>query len=397
MNDIAFEMMGISKKFKKGEYHDSLRDLIPAFTRKLVLRQQKDVLRGQEFWALRNISFQVRKGEAFGIIGPNGAGKSTILKLLSGIIRPTSGSMQANGRLSALIEVGAGFHQDLTGRENIYLNGTILGMKKEEIRSKFDEIVDFSGLADFIDTPVKRYSSGMYARLGFSVAAHVDPDILIVDEVLSVGDYVFQNKCQAKMRSIIKSGKATVIFVSHNLRAVADLCKRSLLLDHGEIVKIGQTSEVIQQYLNLGQISVGDNSTKEVYVSGFRLYGHQGDDVRFESGEKLFCEVEVAANRGCDKLSLSIFIEDDNYYNVFDTSSERLDQQTFSLMKGEKRKCTFELTLHLAPGVYRIGTHVYRYDIQKMYDRRSAAGTIYVSTEKDVRGVANLYPRFSRE
>ena len=206
MSSFAFEMDRVYKKFRKGQLYDSLRDLIPAMFGSLFRGRKESSLGENEFWALYDISFQVNKGEALGIIGPNGAGKSTMLKLLTGIMKPTKGNITVNGTLSALIEVGAGFHPDLTGRENIFLNGTILGMKKEQIIKKFDEIVDFSGLADFIDTPVKRYSSGMYARLGFSVAAHVDPEILVVDEVLSVGDYAFQNKCIAKMKSILSSG-----------------------------------------------------------------------------------------------------------------------------------------------------------------------------------------------
>ncbi len=188
MTDTAIEFNGIWKKFAMGEKFDSLRDLIPSLAKLLFSRNYRGELQKREFWALKDVSFQVRRGEALGIIGPNGSGKSTALKLLSGILKPDKGSLQLRGRLGALIELGAGFHPDLTGRENIYLNGAILGMKKSEIDKKFDEIVEFSELRDFLDTPVKRYSTGMYARLGFSVAAHVDPDVLLVDEVLSVGD-----------------------------------------------------------------------------------------------------------------------------------------------------------------------------------------------------------------
>src|SRR6202045_1411143 len=198
MSEIALEFDGVWKKFKKGEIYDSLRDLIPALMKGLFSSDDSE-LHKREFWALQDINFQVRRGEAFAIIGANGAGKSTALKLLSRILRPNRGHIIAHGRLSALIEVGAGFHPALTGRENVYLNGCILGMKRQEIARKFDEIVEFAGIAEFIDTPVKRYSSGMYARLGFAVAAHVDPDILVVDEVLSVGDIVFQNRCLEKM------------------------------------------------------------------------------------------------------------------------------------------------------------------------------------------------------
>ena len=193
-------------------------------------------------------------------------------------MKPTYGSLQVDGRLSALIEVGAGFHQDLTGRENIYLNGTILGMRREEIRRRFDEIVAFSGLEDFIDTPVKRYSSGMYARLGFSVAAHMEPDVLIVDEVLSVGDYVFQRKCTEKMAGIINGG-ATVVFVSHNLRAVAALCERSLLLERGQVRKIGPTREVLKTYLDRAYRVRDDYvAEKDVHIRQVDMLHQDGTD-----------------------------------------------------------------------------------------------------------------------
>src|SRR5499427_6753487 len=194
MSDVALRMHQVFKKFARGERHDSLRDLIPALAKRLVSPGRALQLSKEEFWALNDVCFEIRRGEAVGVIGHNGAGKSTILKHLSGIMRPTSGSVEVNGKLSALIEVGAGFHPDLTGRENVFLNGVILGMSRAEIRRKFDEIIEFSGLQQFVDTPVKRYSSGMHARLGFAVAAHLEPDILVIDEVLSVGDWAFQTK-----------------------------------------------------------------------------------------------------------------------------------------------------------------------------------------------------------
>src|SRR5215469_10353620 len=244
MSDVALRMEQVYKKFRKGENFNSLRDLIPALTGRMFRQQELSEKDKREFWALSNISFEVNRGEALGIIGDNGAGKSTILKILSRIMKPTKGKMVVNGRLSALIEVSAGFHQDLTGRENIFLNGTILGMTKREIEAKLDQIIAFSGIEEFIDTPVKRYSSRMPARLGFSVAAHVDPDVLVVDEVLSVGDNLFQQRCMERIHAIIAAG-TTVLFVSHNLKSVAQFCQRSLLLDHGQMVTIGPTQEVI--------------------------------------------------------------------------------------------------------------------------------------------------------
>jgi lipopolysaccharide transport system ATP-binding protein len=254
----AVEVNHLWKRFHRGEIHDSLRDLIPALAKRLVGRgpRRSDLGEG-DFWALRDVSFQVRQGEALGIIGPNGAGKSTLLKILARIIRPNRGSVQVNGRLRALIEVAAGFHPDLTGRENIYLNGSILGMKKREIDRKFDEIVEFSGIADALDTPVKRYSSGMHARLGFAVAAHLDPEILVVDEVLAVGDAEFQKRCLGKMSDVAGKGR-TVLFVSHNMHAVRALCQKAVLLDRGRVVEYGDAPSVVNKYLKVVSTSVTD-------------------------------------------------------------------------------------------------------------------------------------------
>lgn len=202
-------------------------------------------------WALKNISFEVKKGEVVGIIGTNGAGKSTLLKVLSKITVPTEGKAEIRGRISSLLEVGTGFHPELTGRENIYLNGTILGMKKKEIDEKFDAIVDFSGVEKFIDTPVKRFSSGMKVRLAFSVAAHLDPEILIIDEVLAVGDAAFQKKCIKKMEDVGQYGR-TVLFVSHNMQAITRLCSRAILLDEGQLIADGPSSEIVKSHLSSG-------------------------------------------------------------------------------------------------------------------------------------------------
>jgi ABC-type polysaccharide/polyol phosphate transport system ATPase subunit len=203
---------------------------------------------GERFWALKDISFDVKEGEVLGIIGRNGAGKSTLLKILSRVTTPTLGYVKIRGRISSLLEVGTGFHQELTGRENVYLNGMIHGMTRAEINKKFDEIVDFSGIEKFIDTPVKRYSSGMNVRLGFAVAAHLEPEILIVDEVLAVGDAEFRRKCLEKMQDVSEGGR-TVLFVSHNMQAIRELCRRGILLEGGRIVYSGPTDEVIDKYL----------------------------------------------------------------------------------------------------------------------------------------------------
>jgi lipopolysaccharide transport system ATP-binding protein len=204
-------------------------------------------------WSLRDIAFEVNQGDAVGIIGRNGAGKSTLLKVLSRVTSPTSGSIKIAGRVASLLEVGTGFHPELTGRENIFLNGAILGMRKAEIRTKLDEIVDFAGVQRYIDTPVKRYSSGMYVRLAFAVAAHLEPEILIVDEVLAVGDAEFQKKCLGKMQDVSQNSGRTVLFVSHNMAAVKSLCNKGIILSHGKMDFMGSSSECVNRYLNSGQ------------------------------------------------------------------------------------------------------------------------------------------------
>ena len=243
---VQFE--GVWKKFRRGERHDSLRDLIPAAVRAAVRPRPSSELKEQEFWALRNVSFEVGQGKALGIIGANGAGKSTVLKLLTRILRPTRGRCAVEGRVGALIEIAAGFHEDLTGRENVYLQGAIMGMRRTEIARKFDEIVEFSGLGDFIDTPVKRYSSGMNARLGFAIAAHLDPDVLIIDEVLAVGDHAFQAKAFARIKQILGHG-IPVVIVSHQLDRVASLCTEVLVLSRGQVVRAGPAAECVAAYI----------------------------------------------------------------------------------------------------------------------------------------------------
>ncbi|MBQ3349635.1 MAG: ATP-binding cassette domain-containing protein [Thermoguttaceae bacterium] len=247
----AIEVNHVWKKFYRGEFNDSLRDAIPAMLKSMVgLGPSRTELQKGDFWALKDVDFKVEEGESVALIGHNGAGKSTLLKIFSKILKPNRGNIKVNGRMRALIEIGSGFHGDLTGRENIFLNGSILGMSRKEIASKFDAIVDFAGIEDFLDMPVKRYSSGMYARLGFAVAAHLEPEILIVDEVLSVGDAAFQKKCLGKMNEVAHEGR-TVIFVSHNMAAVRNLCQRSILFDHGTMVMDGPTKDVVEKYYYL--------------------------------------------------------------------------------------------------------------------------------------------------
>jgi lipopolysaccharide transport system ATP-binding protein len=262
MSDITIQIQDLSKQYHIGKAHDTyptLREQMADFFVAPVRRARK-LLRGQAtgaaeldetIWALRDISFEVNQGEIVGIIGRNGAGKSTLLKILSRITEPTSGWARIRGRVGSLLEVGTGFHQELTGRENVFLNGAILGMTQAEIQAKFDEIVSFSEVGKFIDTPVKHYSSGMRLRLAFAVAAHLEPEILIIDEVLSVGDARFQRKCLNKMQDVRQVGR-TVLFVSHNMSAITRLCERTILLDEGRIIADGPSHKVVSTYLNSG-------------------------------------------------------------------------------------------------------------------------------------------------
>jgi len=262
MSDIAIKVRGLGKKYHIGEKlpHRSLTESIKTAAR-FPWEMAKSMFAGkavdkrEEFWALKDVSFDVKQGEVLGIIGSNGAGKSTLLKVLSRITTPTEGEVEMFGRVGCLLEVGTGFHPELTGRENVFLNGSLLGMSNVEIKKRFDEIVDFSGVERFLDTPVKFYSSGMYTRLAFSVAAHLDPEILILDEVLAVGDVDFQKKCLGKMGDIAKAGR-TVLFVSHNMMAVKNLCSRGILLESGAVKMDGEISKVMDTYLNSGKGSI---------------------------------------------------------------------------------------------------------------------------------------------
>ena len=389
MTDAALRLDGVYKKFRKGELYDSLRDLIPALAARMLRGPSREALAPREFWALQDITFSVPRGEAFGIIGSNGAGKSTILKVLSGIMRPTRGTLHVEGRLSALIEVSAGFHPDLTGRENIYLNGTILGMTRAEIKRRFDAIVAFSELEEFLDTPVKRYSSGMFARLGFAVAAHVEPDILIVDEVLSVGDYLFQQKCFQRMNEVM-SGGATVVFVSHNLRAVSLLCERSMLLERGRVVTMGPSHEVIKAYLTRGH---GARATedRDIRITEVSL-GPERTRVEFQADEVLEITVAAAARTPHEDISVVVQIVDDHQYPVFDTCTQRLGAGPLALEAGETLRCTFRMQLRLAEGTYHVSAYLHRYVTDQAYERWSAAATFFVAGTPKVRGVVNLVP-----
>ena len=273
MSDIAIRIENLGKLYKIGALrskHDTLRDRINdvlfnpfkklakvAKAQRNPIKQSTSFSTDDHIWALKDVSFEVKRGEVVGIIGRNGAGKTTLLKILSRITEPTEGRVEIRGRVGSLLEVGTGFHPELTGRENIYLNGAILGMKKSDIERKFDEIVAFAEIEKFLDTPVKRYSSGMYVRLAFAVAAHLDPEILLVDEVLAVGDAEFQKKCLGKMGDVAREGR-TVLFVSHNMFSVQNLCTRGVLLESGQVSMDGRINDVISKYLDSGRQQTGE-------------------------------------------------------------------------------------------------------------------------------------------
>jgi lipopolysaccharide transport system ATP-binding protein len=278
------QVEGVSKKYRIGtqEPYGSLRDTIADLFKPGAKKPSK------EFWALRDISFTLNQGDSLGIIGRNGAGKSTLLKILSQITPPTTGKITMNGRVASLLEVGTGFNPELTGRENIYLNGAILGMSRAEINKKFDEIVAFSGVEKFLDTPVKRYSSGMYVRLAFSVAAHLEPEVLIVDEVLAVGDTEFQKKCLDKMDQVTREEGRTILFVSHNLLTVQQLCKKVILLENGKVKHSGEPADVIEKYTTnkavtkvgpaeVVQLADAQNNAGEIRFTGIKISNRDGD------------------------------------------------------------------------------------------------------------------------
>lgn len=352
----------IGKKYtishQQREEYSSLRDVINngalSLGRKLIrpFRSSLDTLplapASEDFWALKAVSFEVKQGDRIGIIGKNGAGKSTLLKILSRITEPTTGSIRIKGRVASLLEVGTGFHPELTGRENIFLNGAILGMQREEIRSKFDEIVDFAEIERFLDTPVKHYSSGMYVRLAFAVAAHLEPEILIVDEVLAVGDSQFQKKCLGKMEDVGREGR-TVLFVSHNMGAVKRLCDSCLLLNEGKIESAGVSEYVIRSYMSdcingsnsliswNDQDSPGDSSLK---LRSARLVNIKNEQTaEFRIDEPIIIEIEIYLLEEHLDAHLSIFIKSTDGIVVLHTSDIMEDDVSLITTGTYKLKC----------------------------------------------------------
>ena len=355
MTEPSVQIDSLWKKFRKGERQDSLRDLIPAAIKRMTSGPKlAGELRDDDFWALKDVSFSVERGAALGIIGHNGAGKSTLLKIMTRLLRPTRGSYITRGRIGALIEVTAGFHQDLTGRENIFLNGAIIGMRKADIARRFDAIVEFSGIGDFIDTPVKRYSSGMNARLGFSIAAHLDPEILIVDEVLSVGDYTFQGKCVQWMQDTLKSG-TTVIFVSHNMDAVLSLCDRAVLLNHGEVKAFGRTADVVAEYHGAGGGHF-PGRREDVRARTVSFTSTHDETGVVMPGQRVVYSHTFVADRAC-VLSPGLQIRRDRMV-VAQTTYGKMRAEPLRLSEGETVTIEWTLSLNFPAGAYQISHYI---------------------------------------
>lgn len=329
-SDLAISVRGLGKRYVKnsGPKHNSLRDVLQdKLTTLLTLglrRRKKD-----HFWALSDATFDIRKGENVGIIGLNGAGKSTLLKVLSRIVTPTTGEARINGRLGALLEVGTGFHQELTGRENTYLYGAILGMSRAEVAEKFDAIIEFAEIAEFIDMPVKRYSSGMYVRLAFSVAAHLDPDILLLDEVLAVGDAAFQRKCMNFARSLEKKG-STILFVSHNMYSIKTMCQRVIYLKKGKIVFDGATNEGLKIYEDDSRMADAhwfwsDDDERPIRFTEGTVEGPAGADSGvIDHGERLTIRLRYSTTRRIERpeIRISIDRQDDLHCMTFSTFAD---------------------------------------------------------------------------
>lgn len=364
MKEIAISIKSVAKRYTIGKKLDgSLRATLSQLFKGTSGRKS-------DFWALKDVSFQVERGDVVGIIGKNGAGKSTLLKILSQITKPTKGRIEINGRVASLLEVGTGFHPELTGRENIYLNGTILGMTRKEVKSKFDEIVEFSGVEQFIDTPVKHYSSGMYVRLAFAVAAHLEPEILIVDEVLAVGDAEFQKKCIGKMKDVASSGR-TVLFVSHNMSSVKQLCTKGIVMSQGNVVYSGEIDDAINFYTgddsHQGADSVFIKSPLEhkdvEVIRAAMLDASLKPRNEFSISEKIVIEVVLnclnPVPNTCGYLVIKNQFEE---YTIETDSKDILPNPLDNLQKGEH---TFRLEVQ--PYVLPHGTHTINLAIQSPY------------------------------
>lgn len=362
MSELMVKVEDVKKEYRLGAIGGTtLRDEIKRKVAKATHKEdptkkigQEDVNIGEKFLALNGVSFEVKKGEALGIIGHNGAGKSTLLKLITRITAPTEGNIYLNGRVASMLEVGTGFHPELTGRENVYLNGAILGMTKKEIDSKMEEIIEFSEVRKFIDTPVKRYSSGMYVKLAFSVAAHLDSEIMIMDEVLAVGDVAFQNKCIKKMREVADSGR-TVLYVSHNMSTIRGLCDRCIVLSAGKVIFEGEVEDAISHYVTkdfglYSEVSLKELERPQIVTHDSHLNKitlNNGLDAVFEMGTKIDFTLSWSAKKDFDKMQMRI--------GIFTTSLLAVGISFSECFKGAKgeNKTRLELdTSRLLPGRY---------------------------------------------
>ena len=390
MSQPAIVFDQVSKKFRRGERHDSLRDAISAAAKWPFAARRPEGLGAQEFWALRDVTFEVKPGEAIGIIGPNGAGKSTALKLLSKILRPTSGSCRVHGRVGALIEIAAGFHPDLTGRENLYLQGAIMGMKRAEVSAKADAIIDFAGIRDFIDTPVKRYSSGMNARLGFAIAAHVDPDVLLIDEVLAVGDFAFQQKCYRRLQQFRESG-AAIAFVSHNMQAIASLCDRAVLLRPNQTPILGSVADVAALYASTDSAS----NDPRITVHNFSVRS-LGDAAPLRApvtpGTPLAVEIEIEANTSLPRCGLGLEVTRTDGLTMFNGGPMIEGRAPVDLEPGTRLKVRIQFRANVLRGTYRIQFNIV--DAMKIWPMISVSGlaSFVVHETTRVAGCAELEP-----
>lgn len=389
-SDYSIQVKGISKRYKIGtaqQRADTLRDLIT----NQIQRMGQSLSRGgrvrktaDTIWALKDVSFDVRQGQALGIIGRNGAGKSTLLKILSRVTDPTEGYGELRGRVGSLLEVGTGFHPELTGRENIFLNGAILGMTRKEIQSRFDEIVDFSEVGQFIDTPVKRYSSGMYLRLAFAVAAHLEPEILVVDEVLAVGDADFQRKCLGKMGDVAQQGR-TVLFVSHNMSSILRLTEETLVLEKGKVLLRASSAEAVDFYLNRGLSKLGERFWEEDEVPpsaapfrplAIRVRAKDGavsDTVR--SVEPFTIEIEYALSEDLTGLRVGFYLmstRGEPIFTSFDTDSSELFQAFPARARGTyTSRCVIPANT-LNEGRFVLGINASSYHIRRYFQDEQA-------------------------
>jgi lipopolysaccharide transport system ATP-binding protein len=406
MSEIAIRVNQLSKKYKIGttlgglSYRQGYNTLRETLTKIVVSPFQrlstqeksntnKSIKENSIIWALKDLSFTINKGQVIGVIGKNGAGKSTLLKILSRVTEPSAGEVEIHGRVGSLLEVGTGFHPELTGRENIFLNGAILGMKRFEIQDKFDEIVDFSGVEQFIDTPVKRYSSGMYLRLAFAVAAHLEPEILVVDEVLAVGDAEFQRKCIGKMSDVAQEGR-TVLFVSHNMSAILRLTQESIVLDKGQMILRAPSSEAVDYYMSSGLAQVGErkwesheipDSSKPFYPTALRVKDPQGQIVdNLRSTKPFTVEIEYSLIAPITGLRVGIYLTTARGEYVlasFDTDDTELFNH-FSVRQAGNyiSRCTIPSDF-LNEGRYILGVNASSYRVKRYFqDEQALAFTV---------------------